>query len=37
MVARVVREPSVAVPRKLLFTSMVVKPLAPSGRFATQP
>ncbi len=29
--------PSRAVPRKLLFNSMVVKPLAPSGRWATQP
>jgi hypothetical protein len=26
-----------AVPRKLLFSSMVVKPFAPSGRVATQP
>src|SRR5688500_19016211 len=36
-VARHAMAPSRAVPRKLDFSSIVVKPLAPCGRLATQP
>src|SRR3954453_1754599 len=36
-VARQPIAPSRAVPRKLAFSSRVVKPLAPGGRWATQP